>query len=57
MNTSTDLLKKLTVLATSLYESRLCVGLMEYVPQKPAGMRTDPPGSKLSHGMWMDERD
>jgi len=33
----------LTVLATSRYESRLWVGFIEYVPQKAAGMRTEPP--------------
>ena len=43
-----------TVLATSRYESRLWVGLMAYIPQKPAGIRTEPP-FEISAELYVSE--
>lgn len=33
----------LTTFATFRYENRVCVGLTENIPQKAAGIRTEPP--------------
>lgn len=46
-----------TVLATSRYESRLCVGLMEYVLQKAAGIRTEPPFASSHQSALLGEYD
>ena len=44
-----------TILATSRYDSLLCVGLMEYVPQKLAGIRTEPPVDVFSRSGWQKD--
>jgi hypothetical protein len=40
---------KRTTLATSLYESLVCVGLIENIPLNAAGILTDPPNSRSEY--------